>query len=163
MQKKTYTPDYLSHKKKYNHGQEAFVSIKDHHKAIISHELWERTQREISLRARRHASTDRFKAWDRMNLYCGMCSTNLLKRSRQLKNGTVTYWFCACKTCSLKRSIRTEQILNMISMAIDSLEIEFKKQADEDDMIQLVDKILLLPDTAVLTLKHLPQKWIFSI
>lgn len=31
VQKKTYTPDFLSHEKKYNKGQEEFIIIKDHH------------------------------------------------------------------------------------------------------------------------------------
>ena len=35
VQKKTITPDYLSHAKKYNHGEEEFVIIRDHHEPII--------------------------------------------------------------------------------------------------------------------------------
>lgn len=35
-QKKTITPDYLTHKKKYNRGEEEMVYIKDHHEPIIS-------------------------------------------------------------------------------------------------------------------------------
>ena len=31
VQKKTFTPDYLSHEKKYNRGEEEFVIIKNHH------------------------------------------------------------------------------------------------------------------------------------
>ena len=34
-QKKTFTPDYLTHQKKYNHGEETFVLIQDHHEPII--------------------------------------------------------------------------------------------------------------------------------
>ena len=41
VQKKTYTPDFLSHEKKYNRGQEEFVIIKDHHEPIVSRELFE--------------------------------------------------------------------------------------------------------------------------
>ena len=35
IQKKTYTPDFLTHEKKYNHGKEPLVELKDHHEAII--------------------------------------------------------------------------------------------------------------------------------
>ena len=35
IQKKTYTPDYLTHEKKYNHGKEPLVELKDHHEPII--------------------------------------------------------------------------------------------------------------------------------
>lgn len=39
VQKKTFTPDFLSHEKKYNRGEEEFVIIKDHHEPIVSREL----------------------------------------------------------------------------------------------------------------------------
>ena len=45
VQKKTYTPDFLSHEKKYNRGQEEFVIIKDHHEPIISRELFDKANR----------------------------------------------------------------------------------------------------------------------
>ena len=35
IQKKTYTPDVLTHEKKYNHGDEPLVELKDHHEPII--------------------------------------------------------------------------------------------------------------------------------
>ena len=40
-QKKTYTPDYLDHKKKYNKGEEEIIYIKDHHEAIIDRDTME--------------------------------------------------------------------------------------------------------------------------
>ena len=42
IQKKTYTPDYLSHDKKYNHGEEEFVVIYNHHDPIISKDIFEK-------------------------------------------------------------------------------------------------------------------------
>lgn len=36
IQKKTYTPDYLTHEKKYNHGKEPLVELKDHHESIMT-------------------------------------------------------------------------------------------------------------------------------
>lgn len=42
VQKKTYTPDYLSHEKKYNRGAEELVTIHDHHAPIISKEVFEK-------------------------------------------------------------------------------------------------------------------------
>lgn len=51
MQKKTITPDYLTHKKKYNRGEENMVYIKEHHEPIISRDLWERTQEELLRRS----------------------------------------------------------------------------------------------------------------
>ena len=52
IQKKTYTPDFLTHEKKYNHGKEPLVALKDHHEAIIDRETWQAVQRELSRRNR---------------------------------------------------------------------------------------------------------------
>ena len=43
VQKKTFTPDFLSHEKKYNRGEEEFVIIKDHHPRV-------RRQRQMCIR-----------------------------------------------------------------------------------------------------------------
>lgn len=48
VQKKTYTPDYLTHEKRYNRGQERFVVIRDHHVPIIDRDTWEAVQRELT-------------------------------------------------------------------------------------------------------------------
>ena len=56
VQQKTFTPDYLSHGKKYNHGEMEFVTIRDHHEPIIPREVFEATQREIERRHELHAA-----------------------------------------------------------------------------------------------------------
>lgn len=48
VQKKTYTPDYLSHEKKYNRGAEALVIIKDHHEPIVSRALFQKAAERLS-------------------------------------------------------------------------------------------------------------------
>ena len=48
VQKKTFTPDYLSHEKKYNRGEEKFVIIKNHHEPIISREMFEKAEKIFS-------------------------------------------------------------------------------------------------------------------
>ncbi|WP_297210402.1 recombinase family protein [uncultured Flavonifractor sp.] len=53
VQKKTYTPDYLTHEKKYNRGEETLIVIRDHHTPIIDRERWEAVQRELAGRVRR--------------------------------------------------------------------------------------------------------------
>lgn len=45
IQKKTYTPDYLTHAKRYNRGQEPMVVLRDHHQPIIPREVFEQAQR----------------------------------------------------------------------------------------------------------------------
>lgn len=50
VQKKTFTPDYLTHEKKYNHGEEEMVIIRDHHEPIVSRALWEGAQEKLGNR-----------------------------------------------------------------------------------------------------------------
>ncbi|MCL2573074.1 MAG: recombinase family protein [Defluviitaleaceae bacterium] len=44
VQKKTFTPDYLTHDKKQNQGEEEFIIIKDHHAPIISREAFQKAE-----------------------------------------------------------------------------------------------------------------------
>lgn len=52
VQKKTYTPDYLTHEKKYNRGQEAYVVLRDHHAPIIPRATFEAAGHILAARAR---------------------------------------------------------------------------------------------------------------
>lgn len=56
VQKKTYTPDYLTHQKKYNYGAEEKVCLTDHHEAIIDRDLWNTVQSELAQRNRHRQS-----------------------------------------------------------------------------------------------------------
>ena len=56
IQKKTYTPDYLTHEKKYNHGKEPLVELKDHHEPIIDRETWQAVQQEPAATVRQAAA-----------------------------------------------------------------------------------------------------------
>ena len=50
VQKKTYTPDYLTHRKKTNHGEEEKIILTDHHVPIVERALWEKAQSELAIR-----------------------------------------------------------------------------------------------------------------
>lgn len=51
VQKKTYTPDYLTHEKKYNHGQEDYIIVREHHAPIIPRATFEAAGRILDQRA----------------------------------------------------------------------------------------------------------------
>ncbi len=98
-QKKTYTPDYLDHAKKYNRGAEEKVYIRDHHPeiAIIDRDTWDRTQAELA----RRSPSDDIKAkhsnryWCSGKLRCGICGSRFVSRTKELKNGEVyKAWRC---------------------------------------------------------------------
>ncbi len=96
-QKKTITPDYLTHVKKYNRGEEEMVCLRDHHEPIIERSLWERTQRELERRKRERDGGERHsnRYWCSGKLYCGICGRKYVSRYRNLKNGTrYQAWRC---------------------------------------------------------------------
>lgn len=97
VQKKTYTPDYLSHEKKINKGQEEFVVLRDHHEPIISRELFEKAQRELQ---RRSPSTERKSKHSNRycfsgKIVCGDCGATYVARFRKrAKGGYYKSWCC---------------------------------------------------------------------
>lgn len=88
-QKKTYTPDFLSHKKKYNRGQEPTVYLKDHHEPIIDRDLWDRAQEELKRRSpsaeRKSKHSNRY--WCSGKIECGECGKRFVSRTKALRTG----------------------------------------------------------------------------
>ena len=97
VQKKTYTPDYLSHDKKYNRGQEEFVIIKNHHEPIVSRELFEEANRILDARSlspegkAKHSNRYPFSG----KLKCGCCGYSYVARYKKRNDGSVyKAWRC---------------------------------------------------------------------
>ncbi len=98
-QKKTYTPDYLDHAKKYNCGAEGKIYIRDHHPeiAIIDRQLWERTQKELAKRSQTAEQKSRHsnRYWCSGMLICGECGSKFVSHTKRLKSGyTYRAWRC---------------------------------------------------------------------
>ncbi len=96
-QKKTYTPNYLTHAKKYNRGQEEKVYLKEHHEAIIDRTLWDRTQAELIRRVPEHRNQSKYsnRYWCSGKVYCGLCGRKYVSRTKKLKNGNIyRAWRC---------------------------------------------------------------------
>lgn len=96
-QKKTITPDFLSHRKKYNEGEEELIYIKDHHKGIIGRGLWERTQEEFAKRAGRNGAKGRSIHTYRYSgkIICGICGCHYVSRTKKRKDGSSYHaWRC---------------------------------------------------------------------
>ena len=101
LQKKTITPDYLTHAKKYNRGEEDMVYIRDHHEAIIDRETWEATQKELERRSpsaeNRSKHSNRY--WCSGKLLCGECGLPVVSRKRKRKDGSYSKtWMCQSAT-----------------------------------------------------------------
>lgn len=96
-QKKTFTPNYLTHDKKYNRGEEEMVYLYNHHQPIIDRELWNRTQEELT---RKTPTTEQKlkhsnRYWCSGKLYCGICGGHYVSRTKKLQSGLVyKAWRC---------------------------------------------------------------------
>ena len=98
LQKKTITPDYLTHEKKYNRGEEEMVYIKDHHEPIISREIFDFVQAEFKRKSVAY-KTDNTKHSNRYafsgKIICGHCGRRYSATFKKRKDGSKRkIWTC---------------------------------------------------------------------
>lgn len=96
-QKKTITPNFLTHQKTYNHGEENLIYIKNHHEPIIDRALWERTQKELKKRGKdeKEKSKHSNRYWCSGKLECGLCGRKFVSRTKKRVDGsTYKAWRC---------------------------------------------------------------------
>ena len=157
VQKKTFTPDYLSHEKKYNHGEEEFVIIKDHHEPIISREMFNRANEILESRTlsqegkSKHSNRYAFSG----KIKCGRCEASYIARYKTRKdNSQYKSWQCSevSKNGSLHEDkagnqvgcsaqcIRNEDALGIMRMVCNSL--EYEKDIILANLIQTIDSVI---------------------
>ncbi|MCI7125810.1 MAG: recombinase family protein [Agathobaculum sp.] len=97
LQKKTCTPDFLTHRSVPNRGQEPAIYLRGHHEAIVSRARFEQAQREL---ARRGAGKTRHSAryWCSGRIRCGVCGRALLPRRAVRKDGSTRLRW-SCRNC----------------------------------------------------------------
>ena len=144
VQKKTYTPDFLSHEKKYNKGQEEFVIIRDHHEPIISREMFEEANRIMDSRSESFKGKSKYS-----NRYpfsgkikCGICGSSFVARYKPRKDGSIyKTWRCynAVRNGRLRKdrdgneigcsgfSLREEDLVHSMSLVCRSLKYDREK------------------------------------
>lgn len=102
-QKKTFTPDYLTHIKKANKDFESTIFIKNHHEGIVSRQQWEAVQKEIARRtckkACHHGKGNRYPLSGK--ILCGCCGSPFVRRSKTSSGKSYSVWKCSG---SLRRS-----------------------------------------------------------
>lgn len=97
---KTYTPDYLTHEKKYNRNKESpKVEFKNHHpeSAIIDRELWDKVQRLLLENAPTNEAKEKHsnRYWCSGKVVCGECGQRYVSHTKKLKSGdTYKSWKC---------------------------------------------------------------------
>lgn len=125
VQRKTYTPDYLTHEKRRNNGEVPLVTIRDHHEPIISREIWELTRDRLRRNDRRggcgHSSRHVFSG----NIRCGLCGHSFTARYWMRKDNTrARRWCCPTRGCGIGRLVRDDDAAQMLQTAISSLPID---------------------------------------
>lgn len=97
VQCKTWTPDYLSHAKKYNHGEVEKVYIRNHHEPIIERRQFEAVQEEIKRRSPSDEIKSRYS--NRFcfsgKVYCGNCGHVFVGRNRKNAHSSYKTWKCS--------------------------------------------------------------------
>ena len=133
VQKKTYTPDFLTHEKKNNKGAVPLIEIRNHHKPIVSHEIWNLTQERLHRNSKRtpgemgHSNRYIFSG----KIKCGQCGCGFVGKTKYLKDGTaVRRWSCATASregttgCDIRKLVRDDDALLMLKTAIRSLPMD---------------------------------------
>ena len=132
VQKKTYTPDFLTHEKRANKGDVPFVTISNHHEPIISREVWNLTQSQLAQNDKHRISTGHSNRYVFSGkIKCGECASSFVSRSKQLKAGDkIRRWSCAAAArggsagCNIGKLIRDDDALQMLKTAIRSLPVD---------------------------------------
>jgi hypothetical protein len=157
VQKKTYTPDFLSHEKKYNRGQEEFIIMKDHHDPIISRELFDEANRILDEKSL--SQTGKAKHSNRYpfsgKIKCGCCGSGYVARYKDRKDGSRSKaWRCYkavkygrphtdkagnCVGCS-GAPIRNEDAVHILYLVTQSLKLEQEKIGER--LLSVIQSVL---------------------
>ncbi len=166
VQKKTYTPDFLSHEKKYNRGQEEFVIIKDHHEPIISRELFDKANHILDAKSlsqegkAKHSNRYPFSG----KIKCGRCGASYVARYKTRKDGSrYKAWRCYEAAnhgrphidkagnqvgCS-GESIRNEDAIYLLYLVCRELKINRQKVVD--NLTKTIDAVMRIDLTGTST------------
>lgn len=155
VQKKTYTPDFLSHEKKANKGAVPLITIQGHHEPIISRKVWNLAQERLRRNNKQtegecsHSNRYVFSG----KIKCGQCGSSFVGRLKYLKDGTrIRRWSCGKATnegtagCDIGKLVRDDDAIQMLKTAIRSLPMDV--DAVVHNVTELAMEALLADQTA---------------
>lgn len=128
-QKKTYTPDYLTHEKRRNRGEVPMICIQNHHMPIVDRALWEMAQDRLA-RNRKQANgsgqSNRYIFSGKIR--CGICGGTFVGRFRYAHDGSRSRrWCCGTaarngvQACSVGKLVRDDDAIHMLQTALQHL------------------------------------------
>lgn len=158
VQKKTFTPDYLTHQKKYNHGEEDLVILTNHHTAIVPRDMFNRAQQELEKRSPKGIHKEKYtnRYCFSGKIKCADCGKTYVSRMRKRKDGTASHsWRCSAtakngnihidKTGNLAGcnnvTIANEKLKSFAMQAIKEMPVNKEKLAK--NLIDLISSVLV--------------------
>ena len=123
IQKKSITPDYLTHKSKRNQGEEDLIIIRNHHEPIIDRDLWDTVQEEIKKRDRHNQLNSGYSNEYKLSgkIQCGECGASYIVGYKKRKDDTsYRRWRChhsdQC-SCGTWTIFRDELAIDIVDQA----------------------------------------------
>ena len=149
---KYYSDNVISHKRKINYGEKEQYFTSNHHKPIITRDLWNKCQKILEKRSKivkPDGNRDKFsrKYPFSSKIYCGICGERFIRRSYKIRsnNKEVAYWICRSHRnkieCSNLLHYRQEELEDIFVKVYNKL-IENKEQYI-NSFIKKVNEILL--------------------
>ena len=128
-QKKTYTPDYLSHEKKINRGEEAFVWLCHHHEPIVTEELFEKAAKKLG--KGKDTSQNQGKYPFSGKIMCGICGKKYTARFQTADSGVqYRFWRCNSAPHANKKTLHSEDMIDMLSFLAERIQgVQTKDEA----------------------------------
>lgn len=143
IQKKSYTPDYLTHAKKANRGEEELIVLRDHHDPIIPREIWDETQAELSKRSKHTGEGHSNRYLFSGKITCGECGATFLGRQKRRSDGRILRrWSCGtvvtqgAECCNVGKLVRDDDAHDMLKTALQSLQLD--QHSITDQVVRIV-------------------------
>ena len=129
IQRKSFTPNYLTHEKRRNTGEVDLICVQNHHEPIIDREIWNLTKKRLEQNNKHkngsvgHSNRYVFSG----KIKCGVCGASFVGRQKKLKDGgTIRRWRCSAEHCGVGRLVRDDDAIHMLKAALQNLNIDRK-------------------------------------
>ena len=134
IQRKSYTPNYLTHEKRRNTGEVELICLHNHHEPIISREIWDLTQQRLRKNNKQNGGSlghsNRYVFSGRIK--CGVCGSRFIGKQKIFADGRkIRRWRCGGDHCSVGRLVRDDDAIHMIKTALRNLKIDRKALINE--------------------------------
>ncbi|HIY05884.1 MAG TPA: recombinase family protein [Candidatus Evtepia faecigallinarum] len=132
VQRKTYTPDYLTHEKRTNRGQVPLIRLENHHEPIVSREVWDLAQARLRQNNKHRPGSGHSNRYVFSGkIRCGLCGASFVGRMKRRKDGTkVRRWCCGTATsegragCAIGKMVRDDDAMHMLKTAVNHLSLD---------------------------------------